>query len=445
MRIDFSRLHKSVPPAFVPLFKCRDRYLVIWGGAGSGKSEFAARKVIWRACCGPQKYLCLRKQNVDVVKSVVPLVRSVLDAWKIPYTYRQQPYHTLALRTETESEIICSGLDDPEKLKSVPYITSTWMEEATELDFDDFLQVDLRLRGETEKYKQHMLTFNPVLRSNWTHAAFFEDQPGRQRVDDHTHKHRRGKLQVTTHHSTYVDNPFIDDEYREVLDNLASQSEQHHTVYKLGQWGAISGTVYYAFGREWNVDDAVTYDQHLPVLWSHDFNIGEGKPMSSCLCQLRREGDRQVLYVVDEIILDTGNTLDACHEFAERIPQDWTVHVYGDAAGKARDTRGNRTDYELISEFGYKQQDVPRKNPSIRDRHNVVNRALKDASGDIRVKIHPRCKTLIKGLETVKVKKGANYIEEETYEQHVTTALGYLICRVLPVTMRVASGRKYWN
>jgi hypothetical protein len=43
-----------------------------------------------------------------------------------------------------------------------------------------------------------------------------------------------------------------------------------------------------------------------PLLWSHDFNIGEGKPMSSCIGQIvesrRPDGSiRRVLNIFDEI------------------------------------------------------------------------------------------------------------------------------------------------
>jgi len=61
---------------------------------------------------------------------------------------------------------------------------------------------------------------------------------------------------------------------------------------------------------------------------------------------------------------------------------------------------------------------------------------MKNANNEIRYYIHPRCKTSIKGWETVKLKKGANYLEEETYSQHVTTAIGYFIHDEFPIQGR---------
>lgn len=146
---------------------------------------------------------------------------------------------------------------------------------------------------------------------------------------------------------------------------------------------------------------------------------------------------RPELHCFDEIILDTSDTNDASDECAARLeklnvkPQ--AVRVYGDASGKAKDTRSKKTDYEILRAAGFTDQRVPDSNPPIRDRHNAVNALFKNAAGDVRAKVHPRCKTLTKGCETVKLRGGASYLEEETREQHVTTAFGYLVAVEFPI------------
>lgn len=110
------------------------------------------------------------------------------------------------------------------------------------------------------------------------------------------------------------------------------------------------------------------------------------------------------------------------------------VRVYGDASGKAKDTRSKTSDYEILRAAGFVDQRVPPANPPIRDRHNAVNALLKNAAGDVRLKVNrDKCKTLINGLETVQLRKGASYLEEETRPQHVTTALGYLVMMEFPI------------
>ena len=49
------------------------------------------------------------------------------------------------------------------------------------------------------------------------------------------------------------------------------------------------------------------------------------------------------------------------------------------------------------------------------------------------MKIHGRCKTILKGLEIGRLKTGAQYLEEETFWQHITTAVGYYACEKMPM------------
>src|SRR5690606_1131161 len=103
------------------------------------------------------------------------------------------------------------------------------------------------------------------------------------------------------------------------------------------------------------------------------------------------------------------------------------------------------TDYTLLAAAGYTQQCIPRSNPPVRDRHNAVNLLLRSAAGDIRLKIHPRCQTLLRGLETVHLKPGATYIEHETRVQHITTALGYLIAQRFSAQPTPPPTNPYWK
>jgi len=119
-------------------------------------------------------------------------------------------------------------------------------------------------------------------------------------------------------------------------------------------------------------------------------------------------------------------------EFEARGYKKWLepggagVIIYGDASGAHGDTRSKQSDYDLLRRFGFTQQRVRRANPPIRHRHNSVNGRLRNALGEINVKIHPRCKTLARGLDLLGYKENS-HLEEEIEEQHVTAAFSYLI------------------
>ena len=142
--------------------------------------------------------------------------------------------------------------------------------------------------------------------------------------------------------------------------------------------------------------------------------------------------------VHDEIIIDGARVVDAIEEFRNRGYDKWLrgnggpgVIIYGDATGSHRDTRSKLSDYGILRDHGFRDQKVRRSNPPIRHRHNAVNGRLRNALGEINTRIHPRVKTLIRGLELVGYKTN-NYIEEESYEQHVTAAYSYFVEREWP-------------
>jgi hypothetical protein len=203
------------------------------------------------------------------------------------------------------------------------------------------------------------------------------------------------------------------------------------------EWVSLAGgRIYHAFQRNdsaerpGNVSELAEFDPALPILWSHDFNIAANKPMSSCFAQMKRGPHGASLDVFAEQIIESTDTNDTIEEFRNRCRDNgwpFSARIYGDPAGKAKDTRSKTTDYEILRAAGFVDQRVAKSHPPIRERHNAVNALLCNAAGHVRLRIHPRCKTLIKGMETVKLRSGAQYLEEESYEQHVTTAVGYLI------------------
>ena len=127
-----------------------------------------------------------------------------------------------------KNKLLFFGLDDVEKLKSIVDITSTWIEEAAEITQDDFTQLDLRLRGKTQSYKQIILTFNPISAESWIRKVFFTKQ-----------KNNSSILKTT-----YKDNIFIDLEYKEVLENLKNENKTFYKIYALGEWGVLKGLIY---------------------------------------------------------------------------------------------------------------------------------------------------------------------------------------------------------
>lgn len=234
----WKRLRESSNDAFLPLFADRHRYLILKGGGGSGKSIFAGRKIIER-CVSEEghRILVCRKVGRTLRESCFKqLCAQAAEAY--PDLRVKINRSDMLIVFPNGSEIIFSGLDDVEKLKSIYNVTSIWIEEASEITKRDFDQLDIRLRGETKYYKQMILTFNPVSILHWLKSYFFD-------FDIPAGEDRDGIIADTrTHESTYKDNRFLDEHSRRILERYKSTDEYYYTVYCLGQWGVTGKSVF---------------------------------------------------------------------------------------------------------------------------------------------------------------------------------------------------------
>ncbi|MGB0257748.1 MAG: phage terminase large subunit [Coraliomargarita sp.] len=307
------------------------------------------------------------------------------------------------------------------KARSREY-SSFILEELTENDtsaaYDEIIE-RIRLPGIPEKWLLSLT--NPDDPSHWVYDYFF--------IKTNPTKH---VLMSKTR-----DNPFLEKTY---VSKLQGKMSPREALRKLeGVWLELTkDIIYFEYSRDVHYRDAeYEVNPRYPIWWSHDFNIADGKPMSSCFFQYI--GD--TFHFFDEVVVDGARTLDVCEEAFERKLLD-LGHRYivtGDAAGKARDTRSKRSDYDIIQKYlqnirtrAQYEVEAPRINPPVRKRHNIVNAYLTNDLKQHRVVVYKKCPTLDKGFRLTKLKSGGSYIEDDSKPwQHVTTAAGYGICKAI--------------
>jgi phage terminase large subunit len=260
------------------------RYLVLGGGAGSGKSYFAAQKIIYRCLTQPHhRILCVRQTYQSIKESVY---RQILSTARdclpggVVVDKRVSPLRIIF--PQTKSEIIFRGMDDPEKLKSITGVTSVWVEEANQIQAEGFDEIDRRLRSPDADYTQIVLTFNPVTKRHWIYERFFAQE------------HEAAK----TYRSTYLDNPHLPDDYYErALAPLERTNKQAYNVYALGEWGVFEGAIYNTFQ---------TTDEYPDEYEERYFGIDFGySDSSTAVVEVRKHRDE---YYCRELVYDTGLT-----------------------------------------------------------------------------------------------------------------------------------------
>lgn len=211
-----------------PILDDESRYLVLYGGAGSGKSVAAAQKIVIRMLEEKgHKFLVVRKVANTIRNSVFSLLRSTIAEWGLTKLFKINK-SDMDIECVNGNKIIFAGLDDVEKLKSIHGITGMWLEEASEMLQEDVQQLDLRLRGETRNYKQIIISFNPIDITHWLKKIYFDQQ--------------RKNAKVV--HTTYRDNRFIDDEYKKTLEALKDTDPYYYSVYAMGEWGVLGKTIF---------------------------------------------------------------------------------------------------------------------------------------------------------------------------------------------------------
>ena len=187
----------------------------------------------------------------------------------------------------------------------------------------------------------------------------------------------------------------------------------------LASFETLTGRVFPDFSKD-NVDSNV-HDMGGDILWGTDFNVSV---MAGVLAS--RVGDQ--LHVWDEVALKQSNTDEACKYLQQKFPGR-NIIAYPDPTGSARKTSAaGETDHGIIRKYGFKC--ISPKHPwAVKDRLNATNWLIKNAEGDIRLWVHPRCKNTIKGLQNVTFKEGSeDYVVDKTAGiEHWCDGLGYLI------------------
>ena len=221
-------------PVYLPYLEdYSTRFLLFYGGAGSGKSHFIAQRLVYKALKDTRKILVLRKVNRTTKASTFQLLLDTLNQFGI-INYCVINRTDFSITLPTGSQFLCMGLDDPEKIKSITGLTDAWLEEATEFSLDDFSQVNLRVRDPKAENQEIILSLNPVSKANWCYLHFFAENP---ELDEF-------RKTVRIVHTTYKDNPHLPEAYVQALLMMKATNEVYYKIYALGEFGSLDKLIY---------------------------------------------------------------------------------------------------------------------------------------------------------------------------------------------------------
>lgn len=235
MKLQISK--KIFNPHFLSLLEDNEHtVMLLLGGASSGKSYFVSQRIIYRCLVDKRKVLVLRKSATDMERSCWADLMGTLDRWKIASKVKINK-SLKTIEFPNGSQILAMGIDNQEKIKSIPAINDIWIEECSECIYDDFFQVKMRMRGTGKLKNQCMLSTNPISKVSWVFHHFFED--GCKEED------------CIIDRSTYKDNPFTNETTIKALESYKDTNPLYYQVYCLGEFGSLGKRVY----NNWRVED----------------------------------------------------------------------------------------------------------------------------------------------------------------------------------------------
>ena len=137
------------------------------------------------------------------------------------------------------------------------------------------------------------------------------------------------------------------------------------------------------------------------------------------------------IHIFDEMHIPGSSTDEVCEEIKARYPHSRVI-VYPDpAARQKRTSAGGKTDYSILVNAGFTVKARQSHTP-VRDRVNAVNAMLKNAAGETKLFVDPKCKHTIDSLTKLTYKEGTTQIEKNGFE-HQADAVGYLVDYLFPV------------
>lgn len=357
------------------------------GSAGSGKSYFITQKIVTRCCREPIRVLVCRRYGTTIRNTCFALFKEIIEKWKLTslVKIRETDYN---IKFANGSEIIFLGLDEETKLLSLTNISCIFVEEAYEVPYDTFEQLNLRLRGNVPN-QQILFAFNPINRRHWLYD-FCVEHPPQSFIFSET---------------TYKDNPFLSAEYVAALEELYTRNPAKAKIYCDGEWGVpVEGLVFTNWKQEaFKLEDVAGLERR------NGSDLGFIDPTT--IVSTFYDRDNKTIYVYDEFY-KSGCQLDEVFNAFQKMELTKS-RVYMDAAEPRSIQFFRNKGLNVLPSI--KGADSVKAGISFLQNHYII--------------IHPKCKHLIEEMENfsyVKDKKTNEYTENTTHEySHAIDGLRY--------------------
>lgn len=268
------------------------RFVVNQGGSRSSKTYSLCQMIIVYCLTHPKTIVSVVRKSfpslrASVLRDFVEVMKD-LDIYKLSEHHKTENIYNFS----NGSAIEFFAVDDEQKLRGRKR-TILWANEANELNFDEFNQLNMRT---TDKL---IFDFNPSDNDHWLYQLIERDDT---------------KLIK----STYKDNPFLAQDIINEIENLISVDENYYKIYALGEKPIPTTRIYTHFGSYDRLPDG-----NFDYVYGLDF--GYNHP-SALIKAVQVDNDFYIDEVIYKQFLTSGDLIQLFNQYGV----DKNKYIYAD-------------------------------------------------------------------------------------------------------------------
>lgn len=357
-------------------------------GYGGGKTYSLVMKMLKLAKINrgvPGGLLCPTLKMFK--RDVLPTIKEICWRYGIKYHFHKTDF-VLTLPQVKGQIWIFHGEDEGESIRG-PNLGYMLINEVTLLDKATFDAALARVRVKRAPLRQVAMSGTPE-GFNWAYDYFIADQ--REDTD--------------LIFGDMRENTFIAEDYAKML--MESYDELMVEQFVKGRFVNLNGkAALYAFDRSKHTSEAIERERGLPIWVTCDFNV---YPMAATLWNRMPLDSPYLLKAFDEINLHSASTEDLARAIRAKVGVEDEVVIFPDPAGKARSTKSNVTDIDILEDAGFKDIRYKKKIKSVRDCLNAANSLIAKNKIILNSKM---CKQTIMDFEKTSIKAGTSELDKK--------------------------------
>jgi phage terminase large subunit len=342
-------------PKYKPLVLGNQRYNIISGGRGSGKSFSIASYLLGLTFEKGNVILFSRWTMSSINISIYPEFLDKIELLNISHLFEITKNEIININTG--SKIIFKGMKtgssiQTANLKSIANLNIVVIDEAEEIpDEETFDKIDLSARR-NDKDNKIILVFNPTSKVHWIYKRFFEGvgvQPGLcQSTDDTNYIH-----------STYLDNEkYLSESILKQIEKVKISNPEKYNHIILGAFLDVAEGVIF---KNWEIGE---FNNELEYGFGEDFGFS---PDPDTLTKIAIDKKNKIIYIdecvysnnlttpelIDKVKSYTGNKTIVADNSSNRLIEELrrsglNIHPCKKGAGSIEEGIKLLLDYKLV-------------------------------------------------------------------------------------------------